>query len=47
MNGIRAGRNAGMIVCMVPDLIPFTEELRLCCDYVLPDLSAVIPLLDR
>ena len=28
-------------------LIPFTEELRLCCDYVLPDLSAVIPLLDR
>ena len=47
LHGVKAGRNAGMIVCMVPDLIPFTEDLRPCCDYVLPDLAAAIPLLDR
>lgn len=46
VNGIKAGRAAGMMVCMVPDMIPFTEELRPYCDYVLPDLAAVIPLLD-
>lgn len=46
IHGVQAGRNAGMTVCMVPDMIPFSEELRPYCDYVLPDLSAVIPLLD-
>ncbi len=44
--GVQAGRNAGMTVCMVPDMIPFTEELTPFCDHVLPDLAAVIPLLD-
>ena len=33
-----------MTVCMVPDQMPFTEELRPFCDHVLPDLAAVIPL---
>ncbi len=46
IHGVQAGRAAGMTVCMVPDMIPFTEELRPFCDHVLPDLSAVIPLLD-
>ena len=27
-------------------VIPYSEELKPFCDYVLPDLSAVIPLLD-
>lgn len=44
VNGVKAGRAAGMTVCMVPDLIPFTEELAPYCDYVLEDLNAVIPL---
>ena len=44
VNGVKAGRAAGMTVCMIPDLIPFTPELAPYCDHVLPDLSAVIPL---
>lgn len=44
INGVKAGRSAGMQVCMVPDLIPFTEDLQPYCDHVLPDLLAVIPL---
>ena len=39
-SGVRAGRAAGMTVCMVPDLIPFEESLAPCCDFVLPGLSA-------
>ena len=46
IHGVQAGRKAGMTVCMVPDMIPFTEDLKPYCDFVLPDLSAVIPLLD-
>lgn len=45
-NGVKAGRAAGMTVCMVPDLIPFTEALAPYCDHVLEDLTKVIPLLD-
>ena len=45
-NGIKAGRNAGMTVVMVPDMIPYTEAFRPYGDHVLPDLTAVIPLLD-
>lgn len=44
-NGVRAGRAAGMRVGMVPDLIPYTPALAPYCDWVLPDLTAVIPLL--
>ena len=45
VNGVRAGRAAGMTVCMVPDLFPYTDALAPYCDHVLPDLAAVIPLL--
>ena len=43
-NGVKAGRAAGMQVCMIPDLIPYTDDLAPFCDRVLSDLSAVIPL---
>ena len=46
IHGVQAGRNAGMTVAMIPDMIPYTEDLKPFCDHVLPDLSAVIPLLD-
>ena len=46
VNGIQAGRNAGMTVCMIPDIVPYSESFRPFCDYVLPDLSAVIPLVN-
>ena len=45
MYGVQAGKKAGMTVCMVPDLIPCTDDLKPCCDYTVSDLSAVIPLL--
>lgn len=45
VNGVKAGRAAGMQVCMVPDLIPFHEDLAPYCDYVKDDLTQVIPLL--
>lgn len=45
VNGVKAGRNAGMQVGMVPDVLPYKEELKPFCDHVLPDLSAVLPLL--
>lgn len=44
VNGVKAGRAAGMQVCMVPDLIPFHSDLAPYCDYVLDDLEQVIPL---
>lgn len=40
-NGVKAGRAAGMQVAMVPDMIPFREELRPYCDAVFSDLSQV------
>lgn len=46
INGIKAGHAAGMIVCMVPDLFPFTPELQEYCDAVKEDLAAVIPLME-
>ena len=45
VNGVRAGRAAGMTVCMVPDMLPYSDALAPFCDYVMPDLAAVIPLL--
>ena len=47
VNGIKAGRNAGMQVGMVPDVLPYKEELKPFCDHVLSDLFAVIPLLEK
>lgn len=46
IHGVQAGRAAGMTVFMIPDVIPFTEDLKPFCDRVLPDLAAVIPLLE-
>ena len=46
VNGVKAGRAAGMMVFMVPDLIPYTDGLAPYCDAVLPDLLAVIPRLN-
>ena len=47
LNGIRAGRAARMQVAMIPDMIPFREEMRVYCDDVLDDLGCVIPLLEQ
>jgi len=47
VNGVKAGRSAGMQVGMVPDILPYKEELKPYCDHVLSDLSAVIPLLSQ
>lgn len=41
LNGIRAGRAAGMTVCMVPDLVPYRDDLAPYVDAVLPDLYKV------
>ena len=46
LNGIKAGRAAGMMVAMVPDVFPYTDDLAPYVDHAAPDLSAVIPLLD-
>ena len=46
-SGVRAGRAAGMTVCMVPDLAPFSEELRPYCDLVLPSLDELAQALEQ
>ena len=40
-NGVKAGRAAGMKVCMIPDLVPFDETLHPFCDLVFPSLTAL------
>lgn len=45
-NGLRAGRAAGMRTVMVPDLVPYSEELAPYCDVVLDDLGGVPGLLE-
>ena len=42
LNGIKAGRAAGMQVCMVPDLLPYRPEFAPFCDHVAQDLRQVI-----
>lgn len=46
-NGVRAGRNAGMITVMVPDLIPPDEEIRSLADAVLPSLEELPRWIDE
>ena len=46
-SGVRAGRAAGMTVCMIPDMIPFSPELRPYCDWVLPSLSELAERLEK
>ena len=38
VNGVRAGRAAGCMVCMVSDIMPYTEALSDACDFLLPSL---------
>ncbi len=45
--GLRAGRAAGAVTVMVPDLIPFSEELRPLCDFVAPTLREAEEFLCR
>ena len=45
VNGVKAGRAAGMTVAMVPDVIPYDGSLAPFCDFVLEDLARAIPLL--
>jgi HAD superfamily hydrolase (TIGR01509 family) len=45
VNGVMAGRAAGCVVCMVPDLIPYTDALRTQCDLVARDLEDVLAFL--
>lgn len=44
-NGVKAGRAAGMQVCMVPDVLPYVEKLQPFVDHVLPDLEKVMELM--
>ena len=46
MNGLKAARAAGAYSCMIPDLTPYSEEFKPFCDYILKDLTALIPLLE-
>lgn len=46
-NGVKAGRAAGMQVCMVPDVLPYVEELKPFVDHVLPDLEQVMELINE
>lgn len=39
VNGVRAGRAAGCMVCMVPDIMPYTETLSEFCDFLLSSLE--------
>lgn len=45
-NGVKAGRAAGCTVCMIPDVLPFVDDLGPYVDHVLPTLADVIPLLE-
>ena len=42
INGVKAGRAAGMRVCMVPDLIPYTPDLAGYVDWLKPTLQAAL-----
>ncbi|CAN5467843.1 HAD family phosphatase [soil metagenome] len=40
-HGVRSASSAGMMTVMVPDLLPATDELRMLCLHVVPDLHEV------
>ncbi|MHC2331855.1 HAD family hydrolase [Bradyrhizobium sp. USDA 4454] len=46
-HGVAAAHGAGAITLMVPDMAPPTEETRAKCAAVLPDLNAVLALLQE
>lgn len=47
VNGIKAGRASGARVVMVPDVIPYTEDLAPYCDAVMDSLCDVKAWLER
>ena len=44
-NGVKAGRAAGMQVCMIPDQTPYSDALKPYCDHVADSLLDVRALL--
>jgi HAD superfamily hydrolase (TIGR01509 family) len=40
-HGVRSASSAGMMTIMVPDLLPATDELRMLCLHVVPNLHDV------
>ncbi len=46
-NGLRSLRAAGVLSVMIPDLIPFSEELAPYVDYRLPSLHELCGLVDE
>ncbi len=46
-NGLRSVRAAGAVSVMIPDLLPFSDELAPFVDHVLTDLNGLCPLIDR
>lgn len=46
-NGLKAGRAAGMMTVMIPDLIPYADSLAPFCDAVFPNLSFVPDFIDK
>ncbi len=46
-NGLRAGRAAGAMTIMIPDLAPYGPEIAPCCDHVAKDLMEAEALLCR
>jgi beta-phosphoglucomutase-like phosphatase (HAD superfamily) len=44
-NGVRSAHAAGTMTVMVPDLLDVTDELRVLCIAVVPDLHAVRDML--
>ncbi len=47
VNGVRAGHAAGCMVCMVPDIMPYTEALTEACDFLLQSLEEAPALVGR
>lgn len=45
INGLTAAKAAGAVSCMVPDLTPYTEDLKSICDYVCQDLNTCADLI--
>lgn len=46
INGLKAARASGAFSCMVPDLTPYSEDLKPICDFVCEDLTSCISLLE-
>ena len=46
-NGVKAGRAAGAVVCMIPDLIPYSEQVAYACDFVGESLAEIPALIEE